>query len=130
DSAAHREAYATFDALPDAMPAAGAAKTEAKSAKDSAAAAPQIVLMPAISDVGGPDPRPYTYDLKPEEEAAYRSQMLDLAEVQLHPQASAGTGTHTAAKKKSGSGKAAAKSAPPPPFDDVNLRIFDLSSSN
>jgi hypothetical protein len=131
DSAAHREAYATFDALPDAMPAAGAAKTEAKSAKDSAAAAPQIVLMPAISDVGGPDPRPYTYDLKPEEEASYRSKMLDLADAQLRPHASAAT-NQAAPKnnksKKSSSGKAA--KPPQPAFDDVSLRIFDLSSSN
>jgi hypothetical protein len=48
-------------------------------AKDSAAAAPQIVTIPAISDAGGPDPRPYTYDMKPAEEAIYRSKMLDLA---------------------------------------------------
>jgi len=128
DSNVRRDVYTTFDAWGAGSPSAtaGAAKPDAK---DSTAPAPAIVTLPAISDAGGPDPRPYTYDLKPEEEATYRSRMLDLAEAQLHPQASAGTGTHAAAKKKSGSSKAAGKPAPPP-FDDVSLRIFDLSSSN
>jgi hypothetical protein len=67
--------------------------------------------------------------LKPAEEAIYRNKMLDLAATQLRPQASAATKEAAAASKKSSSGKAAGK-LPKPAFDNVSLRIFDLSSSN
>jgi hypothetical protein len=130
ESAAHRDVYATFDAWPDAKPASGPAKADAQAAKD--AATPQIVVFPAVSDAGGPDPRPYTYDLKPAEEASYRKQMLDLAATQLRLHASA-TPEAAATSKKPSSGKSGRKSDSKPPqsaFDDVSLRIFDLSTSN
>src|SRR5208282_4315106 len=63
DSTARREPFTTFDALTDTTPGTGKADATAK----DAAALPQIVIIPAISDAGGPDPRPYTYDLKPAE---------------------------------------------------------------
>jgi len=138
DSSARREPFTTFDALTDAATAGassgtspGTGKPDAKTAKDSAAASPQIVMIPAISDAGGPDPRPYTYDLKPAEEAIYRNKMLDLAATQLREQASAAT--KEVAPKKASANKSASKTAgklPKPAFDDVSLRIFDLSSSN
>ena len=133
DSTAHREAYTTFDTLPDAKPAAGAAKTEAKSAKDSAAAAPQIVLIPAISDVGGPDPRPYTYDVKPAGRSRYRSKMLDLADDAARRSSRRGGEEGAPTNKKASTSKSSGKSATKSPkldFDDVRLRIFDLSNSN
>ena len=136
DSSARRDVYPTFDALAVATPgaaAAGTTKPDAKAAKDSAAASPQITFIPAISDAGGPDPRPYTYDVKPAEEASYRSKMLDLAATQVRAQPSAATKNAATTPKKSSATKSAAKSAgklPTPVFDDVSLRIFDLSNSN
>ena len=114
---------------------AGTAKPDAKAAKDSAAASPQVtfIFIPAISDAGGPDPRPYTYDVKPAEEAIYRNKMLDLAAAQVRGPANAATKDAAATPKKSSVTKSAAKSAgklPAPVFDDVSLRIFDLSNSN
>ncbi len=38
-----------------------------------------VKTIAAISDAAGPDPRAYTYDLKPAEEAIYRNKMLELA---------------------------------------------------
>jgi hypothetical protein len=125
ESTERRDVYATFD---EDTPASGTAT----SAKDSAAASPKIITIPAISDVGGPDPRPYTFDMKPEEEAGYREKMLELAAKQLSPPASVST-KDAAAGKKSSTSKSTHKAAnkpPQPPFDDVRLRIFDLSSSN
>ena len=138
DSSARRDIYPTFDALPVATPGAavaGIGKPDAKAAKDSAAASPQIafIFIPAISDAGGPDPRPYTYDVKPAEEAIYRNKMLDLAATQVRGPANAATKDAAATPKKSSVTKSAAKSAgklPTPVFDDVSLRIFDLSNSN
>jgi hypothetical protein len=108
--------YPTFEALAVATPgaaAAGTAKPDAKAAKDSAAASPQttFIFIPAISDAGGPDPRPYTYDVKPAEEASYRNKMLDLAATQLRAQANAATKDAAATPKKSLAAKSAAKSA-------------------
>ncbi len=137
DATAHGEPYATFDALPDATPKTAAnlspkPDATASSVKTSAAAAPQIVTIPAISDAGGPDPRPYVYDVKPAEEAIYRNKMLDLATAQVQGTAKAATNDTAAAPKKAPV-KAATKSAAKatqPVFDDVNLHIFDLSNSN
>ncbi len=137
DSSTRREPFATFDPLPEAAPAgtasAGTGKPDAKTAKDSTASSSQITFIPAISDAGGPDPRPYTYDMKPAEEAGYRSKMLALAATQLRTQASAATRESVPAQKAASARKAPGKSAgklPQPAFDDVSLRIFDLSNSN
>ena len=135
DSSARSEPYTTFDEIPDAGRdggTSGAAKPDAKTPKDSAASLPQIVSIPAISDAAGPDPRPYTYDVKPAEEAMYRNKMLDLAATQLHGPANTATKAVSASKKAS-TGKSVRKSAgklPKPDFDDVSLRIFDLSNAN
>jgi hypothetical protein len=136
DSSARREPFTTFDPLTDAATAgtssgtsSGTGKPDAKTTKDSAAASAQIIFIPAISDAGGPDPRPYTYDVKPVEEASYRSKMLDLAATQLRAEASAATKEAAPTRKKLSAGKSASK-LPKPALDDVSLRIFDLSSSN
>lgn len=106
-------------------------------AKTSAAAAspkPAVQLIPAISDADGPDPRAYTYDVKPEEEQTYRKKMLALAAEEIRTRAKqAGTG---AAEPASGTGKmrqqhrSAASAAAQPSLDTVQLRFFDLSGSN
>ena len=120
--------------MTEAKPSATAVATGKPdaNAKDSAEAAPQVTIIPAISDVGGPDPRPYTYDVKPAEEAIYRNKMLELATAQLRAQSGAAAKAASGTAKKTSSAKSAAKSADKskPVFDDVNVRIFDLSSSN
>ena len=86
-----REPFTTFDALTDTAPgtsSTSSGKADAKAARRPDTL-PQIVTIPAISDAGGPDPRPYTYDVKPAEAAIYRNKMLDLAAAQLRPQAGA-----------------------------------------
>jgi hypothetical protein len=124
DSNARREPFTTFDALTDAA-TPGTGVPAAKAAKDSAASPPQITFIPAISDAGGPDPRPYTYDMKPAEEASYRNKMMELAVSQLRAKAGAGTKEGASTRKKSSAAKSVA-----PALDDVTLRVFDLSSSN
>jgi len=126
DSSTRREPFITFDALMDTMPGTG---KPGATAKDSGAAMPQIVSIPAISDAGGPDPRPYTYQVKSAEEASYRSRMLDLAAAQLRAKASPAEKEAAPARKKVSAGKATGK-LPESAFDDVSLRIFDLSNSN
>ena len=126
DPNAHHEPFVNFD---DPVEAAKAA-TDAK--KEADADAPSVQTVTAISDAGGPDPRPYTYDLKPAEEAIYRNKMFDLAAAQLQAktkpasqQASSVATAKGAAAKRPSTAKPAK-----PQLEDVHLRIFDLSSSN
>jgi len=136
DSSARREPFATFDPLADTAPSAtssGTGNFAGKTATNSGVPSPQFTFIPAISDAGGPDPRPYTYDMKPAEEAGYRSKMLALAATQLHASANAATKEAAPAPKTASARKSPGKSAgklPKPDFDDVSLRIFDLSNSN
>ncbi len=127
----HEEPFATFGAT-DALAGASSSLVNSAAAKPGATASasdsPAVVLIPAISDASGPDARPYTYDLKPAEEAMYRNRMLALATAQLQPQAAAAPKPATPTSKRV-SAKAASKT-PEPMFDDLSLRIFDLSSSN
>jgi hypothetical protein len=128
DPSTRHELFITFDAPADTASAAGG-KTDAKSTKDPAAAPPPVAIIPAISDAGGPDPRPYTYDVKPAEGAIYRNKMLDLATAQLSAHTSAATKQSPSGPRKAATSKSAGK-PPKPAFDDVSLRIFDLSNSN
>ena len=128
DPSLHHEPFVNFD------DPAEAAKATKEATQEAAASAPAVQTVTALSDAGGPDPRSYTYDLKPAEEAIYRNKMFDLAATQLRsktPQAappkSSSMGTKsTATARQKASGAQAAK----PQFDDVSLRIFDLSNSN
>jgi hypothetical protein len=87
-------------------------------------------VFPAISDAGGPDPMPYTYDLKPEEEQQFRQKMLGLAAEEVRARAKLlASGTITPEPPAPRRSKATAK-FPQPSFEDVQLRIFDLTSNN
>ncbi len=126
DPNAHHEPFVNFDDPAEAAAASKEAGKEAAAAK--AAAAGSLLTVAAISDAAGPDPRPYTYDLKPAEEAIYRNKMLELAEQQLRPKA------QPAAAQNSARASARKKTSPTkttkPELEDVSLRIFDLSNSN
>jgi len=115
DPNVRHEAMKTFSEDEFAIPKASKAATGSKSEKPA-----EIRVIPAISDAGGPDARPYTFDATPQEEASYREKMLDLAAMQL------GWQPQPASRSASARKAAAVKQA----FEDVQLRIFDLSNSN
>ena len=133
DPNAHHEPFVNFDE-PSEM-AKATAEANKESAAAAAAAAASVQTFTAISDAGGPDPRPYTYDVKPAEEAIYRNKMFELAAQQMQPKGQQGAASTASKNVAAGSskGSAAKKSAAvpaKPQFDDAKLRIFDLSSSN
>jgi hypothetical protein len=119
DPNARHEAMKTFDEDEFGIPRK-AGKTAA-GIKEANPATIQII--PAISDAAGPDPRPYTFDTTLQEAASYRTKMLDLAAAQLR----ALSKEQQTASKPSGARKAGPAK---PAFEDVQLRIFDLSNSN
>lgn len=106
-----------------------------------------FVWVPAISDAGGPDPRPYSYQMKPEDEAAFLKKMLAMAGTEVNDRAEGvdkdnGKGKDEASKSKASNRSAASnkpalskakgnvRPAPTPEFQDVQLHVFDLSNSN
>jgi hypothetical protein len=97
----------------------------------ASAKADQIQWMPAISDAGGPEFQPYTYDVKPDEEQQLRKKMLALAgeEVRARVKQVASEQIGATEEKRSAKPRTPAKPVQPS-FEDVQLRLFDLSNSN
>jgi len=100
--------------------------------QSGAQASDQMQLIPAISDSNGPDPLPYTYSLKPEEEQQFRKKMLAMAGDEIRARAAGSTSVGTAQPVHAASQHAKAPTAKPvqPTFADVQLRVFDLADIN
>jgi hypothetical protein len=111
-------------------PAANQPPAAAAKAKSSGATG-AVQLIPAVSDADGADPRPYAYDAKPEQMQEFRKKMLALAGVELRARARQ---IGPAAPESVAPARAATRSATAPKlqpsFEDVQLRVFDLSNSN
>jgi hypothetical protein len=107
----------------------GASSKSAATKLADKTAGPQ--LLPAVSDAGGPDPRPYSYDLKSDEEQKIRKKMLtmagDLIVARAKPAETEPLATKTAARP----GTARRTPKPPQPwFDDVQFHAYDLWNTN
>jgi hypothetical protein len=121
---------------PVASPAKAAAQTPADAHKAStpassasgSSAAGSMQLIPAISDADGPDPRPYAFSLKPDEEQKLRKKILAMAGDEVRARAAQLAGEPQPATHPSASGT---KGKPlQPNFEAVQFRAFDLSNSN
>jgi hypothetical protein len=115
-----------------AVTALESTKTPKDSRKPSAtpsAPSEPVQLIPAISDAGGPEPRPYAYSLKPDEEQKLRKKVLALAADEVR--AWAAQPDSAGSKPSARPSQPASKTKPPEPsFEDVQLHTFDLSNSN
>jgi hypothetical protein len=102
-------------------------------AKPAPPASPAQVF-PAISAEAGPEPSSYSYSMKPEEEQQFRKKMLAMAGDEVRARAkllSAQTIQSPAEPAKSPTTRRSAAAKPPEPdFEDVQLRVFDLNSTN
>jgi hypothetical protein len=112
---------------PKTASTSGTAATPAKpSATSTIAKTPQLI--PAISDADGPEPRPYTFDMKPEEEQTFRKKMLALAANEVAKRAKQ---SQPLAERSTSSPRNRASAKPAPPnFEDVKLRVFDVATNN
>ena len=98
------------------------------SATPSAPSEP-VQLITAVSDAAGPEPRPYAYSLKPDEEQKLRKKILALAADEVRTWAA--QPESAAPKPAPRASRPATKTKPPEPsFEDVQLHPFDLSNSN
>ena len=119
--------------------AAGSGKDAAGKSADTKSSekksGPQLI--PAVSDAGGPDPRPYSYDLKPDEEQKVHKKMLAMvsdlivarAKPSSAPPAPAKTTTPGKTAAQPGAPRRTTKS-PQPNIDDVQFHAFDLWNTN
>jgi hypothetical protein len=101
------------------------------SGTQTGAPASQVQLIPGISDANGPDLLAYAYNMKPEEEQEFRKRMLAIAADEVRTRAGQPAGSpgapaaHTSSRTKAATGKFVQ-----PDFEDVQLRVFDLSNTN
>jgi hypothetical protein len=99
----------------------------------SASAVP-VKLVPAISDAGGPDPRPYVFFWKTGEEDERRNQMLALAGDEVVVYANALAKNRIPAKPPAAKAVAAGHKAPAKPpqpvLENVQFRAFDVWANN
>ena len=84
-----------------------------------------VEWIPAVSDAAGPEPRPYAFQMKPDEEAAFLKKMLAMAGTEVAGRAAA-LGKDAEPKSKASS----VRSTRTPQFQNVQLRAFDLSNTN
>jgi len=117
-----------------AKPNGVASSTGKNSATPQTAA--DVQTIPAISDAAGPEPHPYKYEMSPGEEEGFRLKMLAMATDELRKQAKAfqaaapgSTASPRTARQRRPAPKTTSQ-APLPAFDDVQLRVFDISASN
>jgi hypothetical protein len=113
------------------------AKSVASSTVPTASAKPanpaaksgSIQLIPAISDAGGPEPSSYAFSTKPEEEQQFRKEILALAtdEVRARDRQLAAETIAASVPTRTARTTIARQQ---PTFENTQLRIFDLSSSN
>jgi len=118
----------------------GNAGTDSASAKATSPSKPSqrltkvttVQTIPAISDAGGPQSRPFLYDLKPDEETQLRKKMLALAASDVLARVKQATveATEQTHKTRSSRTKPGATKVTQPVFEDVQLRVLDLSSAN
>ena len=114
----------------------GVASSAANSSATPQAAA-DVQAIPAISDAAGPEPHPYKYEMSPGEEEGFRLKMLAMAGDELRKQAKAfqttAPGGSAVSPSTARQRRLTPKTSSKPPqltFDDVQLRVFDVSASN
>jgi hypothetical protein len=100
--------------------------SSAKSASATTTTTGPVQVIPAISDANGPEPHSYLYPTKPEDEQTFRKKMLAMAATELQKYQNPGMAEKPAVKRTGRRTLA----APQPSFEDVQLRILDLSTSN
>ena len=86
-------------------------------------------MIPAVSDATGPEPHTYLYPTKPEDEQTFRKKILAMAATELQNYQKPGVAPAAAKRAviKKGRNARPAKAALPA-FEDVDLKILDLSS--
>ena len=112
-----------FEAKEEKAPSAAKAAPAGK--------ATTVQFIPAISDAHGPDFLSFKYQLKPDEEAVFRKKVLALATDAVNARAKTlAAETISPAEPAKKAARTRPGKPPQPAFDNVDLRIFDLTTAN
>lgn len=115
-------------------PSSATAKTTpAPSSHLTAASSNAVQIIPAISDAGGPEPHSYEYHMTADDEHSFRKQALAIATAEIRAHLLELSETVTPPTRPATRSKTAAKSSvkkAEPTFENVEMHVFDLSSSN
>jgi hypothetical protein len=109
------------------QPVSGTLHEQTKVGNEDEALKGPIQLIPAVSDSGGAEPRPYTYQLKPEEEQKFLKSMTSMATDEVRARAKQLFAESEPAVKPT---RKSAHPAITPELQDVQMHVFDLTSSN
>lgn len=99
----------------------GEAKEQTKIEPDNTPLQGRLNVIPAISDADGPQPRPYTYQTKPEEDQDFMKKMSAMAADEVKRRAE---------MLSSDAGKKAKSGSVAPEFHDQQLKVLDISGTN
>jgi len=130
-----RRGKPTQPAPDEPEPAPSVAKSAAPATAATVASTAPAQLVPAISDAGGPDPRPYKFFWKTGEEDEKRNQMLALAADEVRGYVAALARNRipakppAATKPSAGGHKSPAKQVQPV-FENIQFRAFDVWVNN
>ncbi|MBV9339456.1 MAG: hypothetical protein JO159_01035, partial [Acidobacteria bacterium] len=94
-------------------------REQTKASPETAPVKGSVQQIAAVSDAEGPEPRPYVYRMKPEEEQALLKKMLTMAAEEVRSRA-----------VRPGSTAPKSKSGLQPSFHDIDFHVFDLSTTN
>jgi hypothetical protein len=128
-----RRGKPTQSAPQEDEPTAKTGKPETAATATAPTPTGSLQLVPAISDGGGPDPRPYKFFWKAGEEEERRNQMLALAADEVRAYANALVRNRIPAKppaKTSAAGHKAPAKPAQPVFEDTQFRAFDVWGNN
>src|SRR5439155_6558110 len=123
------------------QPATGTTREQTKASPEDEPLKGPLQFVAAVSDADGPEPRPYTFELKPDEEKKFREKMLAMAADEVRSRSGKISGASTpedtaqAGKKAVGKGTARAadrniRPTSAPEFHDVQMRAFDVANTN
>ena len=109
------------------QPVSDTPREQTKAGNEDAPLKGPIQLIPAVSDSDGADPRPYTYQLKPEEEQKFLKTMTSMATDEVRARAKQLSAESEAPAKST---RKSARPAITPELQEVQMHVFDLTSSN
>jgi len=100
----------------------GAIQQQTKMEPDTQPLKGTLQLIPAISDADGPQPRPYTYETKPEEDKEFMKKMSAMAADEVKHRVETLYGSDAKAKPD--------RPSTAPEFHDAQLKVLDISGTN
>lgn len=104
----------------------GEAKEQTRIEPDKTPLQGKLNVIPAISDADGPQPRPYTYQTKPEEDQDFMKKMSAMAADEVKHRAEMLSGD----QGQKPVGKKAKSATVTPEFHDQQLKVLDISGTN